>query len=662
MLRALSLCALLAAAFQATVTQLGPPPAGSVPAPTGSAAITGVVIDAQTNAPIADVMVSLDTGGAPAGGLQTRQLTDSKGRFAFVNLPASDNYTVAATKPGYLDAGYTRLDAFSTLIAVRDGEWFSAAKVAMYRPGTISGTVIDEHGEPLAGVFVRVLAQQRIAGRVQLVSGPLLTTDDRGMYRAAGLLPGKYLVEVPNVSSTVPAATTPGVISGVAFWSNVNSQSTGRPAAAVPIETALDLDPRARLMVGRYATPPPPAGGQPMGYSIAFHPNAPTVALANAIDLQRGEQRSGADVRLEPVPVSRVSGMVQGPADVLPNLTFRLVPAGLEDLGFGSESGTALVAPDGSFVFLNVPAGTYLIDAPLSMNQFSFGPSSFADGPQFPAWPGSNGSGLSSGSVPSAPPGTTFNRSTNRSGPGAHYWARQPVTVSGRDESNVVVTMRAGVTATGRILLDADANQATTKPPTSYTVAFDPATGSAHLGMPQRLRSPDSPLDEFEVVDLMFGQYFLRVTPYPVGWIVKSISWNGRDYTGAPFDTTSASAFDNIVVTVTNAAPVVSGTVTDGQGTPAATGTVIAFPADPALWTNYGLAPTRIKPVGVSNTGAYRLATLPAGEYFLIALSGAQPMAWQDPEFFKKASALATRVSVGWSDKKSVDLKVTEVR
>jgi hypothetical protein len=621
-----------------------------------------VVIDAQTNTPIADVMVSLDTGGAPAAGLQTRQLTDSKGRFAFVNLPASETYSIAATKPGYLDAGYTRFDAFSNLIAVRDGEWFSAAKVVMYRPGVISGTVIDERGEPLAGVFVRLLAQERIAGRVQLASGPLLTTDDRGMYRAAGLLPGKYLVEVPNVSSSVPAATTPGVISGVAFWTNVNAQSTGRPAAPIPVETALDLDPRARLMVGRYATPPPPAGGQPMGYSIAFHPNTPAVALATAIDLQRSEQRSGVDIRLEPVPVSRVSGVVQGPGEVLSNLTLRLVPAGLEDLGYGSESGTALVAPDGSFVFLNVPAGTYTIDAPLSMNQFSFGPSSFADGPQFPAWPATNGSGLSSGSVPSAPPGTTFSRMSNRSGPSAHYWARQSVTVSGRDESNVVVTMRAGVQANGRILLEADPNQASAKPPTSYSVAFDPASGSAQLGMPQRLRSQDSPLDEFEVVDLMFGQYFLRVTPFPAGWIVKSINWNGRDYTHAPFDTTSAPAFDNIVVTVTNATPVVSGTVTDAQGTPASAGTVIAFPVEPAMWANYGLSPTRIKPVGVSNTGAYRLATLPAGEYFLIALSGVQPMAWQEPEFFKKASALATRVTVGWGDKKSVDLKFVDIR
>src|SRR5262245_40401299 len=72
----------------------------------GTAAITGLVLDGLTRAPLADALVYLSVEGG--GGPQTRQLTDAKGRFAFVNLPAGTRYTLNGSKPGYLSAGYSR--------------------------------------------------------------------------------------------------------------------------------------------------------------------------------------------------------------------------------------------------------------------------------------------------------------------------------------------------------------------------------------------------------------------------------------------------------------------------------------------------------------------------------------------------------------------------
>ena len=62
------------------------------------------------------------------------------------------------------------------------------------------------------------------------------------------------------------------------------------------------------------------------------------------------------------MPAVRVSGTVVGPPEALAQLSLRLVPAGLEELGLGGEAATTLVSSDGSFTFLNVAAGSYVVD------------------------------------------------------------------------------------------------------------------------------------------------------------------------------------------------------------------------------------------------------------------------------------------------------------
>ena len=119
-------------------------------------------------------------------------ITDSKGRFVFQQLAASD-YRIRTTKSGYtfdtlgqwFPAGNGIIGG--TAIALREGDWIDNIDIALWPPGAISGRVVDERGEPVVGVLVRVLAQFPIAGTFQLVAGPVGMTDDRGVYRIAGL-------------------------------------------------------------------------------------------------------------------------------------------------------------------------------------------------------------------------------------------------------------------------------------------------------------------------------------------------------------------------------------------------------------------------------------------------------------------------------------------
>jgi len=108
----------VASAAAAQVPPPPPPPPGSTmtfgdgsqadAAPTvGTGAISGVVTDGTTGAPIAGALIQL-VGGAGQSGARPRQMTDAKGRFIFTQLPAFRDYTLVASPVGYLDGGYRR--------------------------------------------------------------------------------------------------------------------------------------------------------------------------------------------------------------------------------------------------------------------------------------------------------------------------------------------------------------------------------------------------------------------------------------------------------------------------------------------------------------------------------------------------------------------------
>jgi hypothetical protein len=112
----------------------------AVAAVPATGAIGGVVIDGASKSPVAGALVVLSGRAGPPLGTQTRQITDGKGRFVFVNLPPSDAYGITASKAGYFDGGYghdTTHGATSAPIALGDGEWFPNARVTLWPSAAI---------------------------------------------------------------------------------------------------------------------------------------------------------------------------------------------------------------------------------------------------------------------------------------------------------------------------------------------------------------------------------------------------------------------------------------------------------------------------------------------------------------------------------------------
>ena len=619
-------------------------PPAPAPTPEGTGAISGVVMDASAKAPLEDAVVYLAIEGRGTVGSQSRQVTDAKGRFAFVNLPPGEKYTVTASQFGYLDGGYsrdTKPGATNALIALKDGEWIADTRILLWHPGAIAGTIVDERAEPVVGVFVRVLSRIRIHGRDELAAGPITMTDDRGVYRVAGLAPGRYLVEVPSVHASAPASALPA---------SPGAMGGGGGGSA---EASLEFDSGLRLMLRNFPTPPPAVDGHAFAYPLSFHPGTPAVASATEVDLKYGEERSGVDITLQPVPAWRVSGTVDGPPESLTGLTLRLIPEGLENLGQGSEAATALVSADGRFTFLNVPAGSYTIDAPRVMNELTTStPMLSPTSTLFPSPPGRAGWSGMSQDLDIGPPGTTFTTRNFRGSP-PNYWGRASVVVNGHDETDVVVTMRPAGTMSGRIVTDIDPGRPTPTLAPVRLLHLEPAMGNPALGY---LR-PE--LADFTIQGLLAGSYVLRSS---LDWVVKSITWKGRDYTDSAFDAAETQDFSGVEVVVTNNAPLVTGSVRDNQGAPAEGATVVFFPVDHERWTNYGFSPPRMTSAHVSNAGAYRVTTLPAGDYYAIALADSQPGAWQDPAFLAGIEGSARRVTLAWGESKTVDLTVGQVK
>ena len=140
------------------------------------------------------------------------------------------------------------------------------------------------------------------------------------------------------------------------------------------------------------------------------------------------------------------------------------------------------------------------------------------------------------------------------------------------------------------------------------------------------------------------------------GGTVKSIVWDGRDYTYTPFDASAGRDFTDVVITTTTETIVLAGTVQDGKGGISTTASVLVFPVEKAQWSGYGYTPPRIKSAGVSSAGIYRFQSLPAGEYFVVAVDASQTDAWQDPKLLDALSRRATRVTLDWDGRVTQDL------
>jgi hypothetical protein len=280
------------------------------------AAIRGRIVSGDSDTPVRKARVTLV---AEAGGAAARDpiYSDADGRFEFLDV-VPGRYSVGAWKSGFAPA---RFGAGSPLgpaipIVARAGQATDDVEIRLVKGGAISGRVVDEFGDPMAGWSVTVGRPVLAGGRARVESTtPSVQTDDLGEYRVGGLPAGTFVVGAFGFAPFRVASDEPGA--------------------------------------------PPRVGVRP---STIFYPDAGSMAHATSIVLHAGEETSGIDVTIGATPRTfTISGRVIDPeaADASSVLSATTDGGGIREASGGA---TRAVPPSGEFTMV-LDAGEYSLVA-----------------------------------------------------------------------------------------------------------------------------------------------------------------------------------------------------------------------------------------------------------------------------------------------------------
>jgi hypothetical protein len=612
--------------------------------------VRGQVVEADSTAGVADAIVTL-AGPAlsqttlPANGVLTpgatvfsdgtptgprRVATDAQGRFLFRNVPAG-TFTVTVTASGYMNGefGETRpIQIRSALelvraLDVRDGERPPPVTIRLWKLGGISGVVLDEANEPVVAVPVAVLSRVTDWGGPVMQSQMTATTDDRGSYHA-DVPPGDYLVAILASTSTVPATAVDGFLQAMAeggaaqqAYLNGVAASGGLLPRGAGVRTGDWLV--NQLALGNRPTLPPIVtreGGLTF-YPTTYHPSSTMATSATVITLRSGEEKSGIDIHLRPVPVRRVSGLVTGPNGPVPHLALRLIA---QDPAVRRTSPATVIDPsraltdhNGAFTFLAVAPGAYTLAA--------------------------------------------FRAATVNAGA---LWALHDVSLGETDIDDLQIVLRTGALISGHLVFEG--SQA--PPPTvlrTIGIALRPIPGSTpSFQQSIGVARIDTATLQFATAPIVPGLYTIAVSGVPSGWILKSVTANGANLADQAFEL-PASGVSAVAVTLSNRISMLSGIARDAESRPMPSATIAVFPADKALWLPPGVASRRVQTTAPMRDGRYTIRGLPAGEYFVVAADW--PAAdFTDGNVLTKLIPSASRVTIDEGTSRTQDLRVVGMR
>ncbi len=354
---------------------------------------------------------------------------------------------------------------------------------------------------------------------------------------------------------------------------------------------------------------PPPAPGPSVVFAPVIFPGVADEASALPVTVSAGEERSGIDIQLKLLATAKVSGTLVGGSGSSMISAVRMFAQGGSVLGDQMNLGSANQgALDGSFAIPGVPPGSYRILAGAAELLPGGGP------PQNPS-----------------------------------LWAMVDLQVMGKDVTGLTLTLQPTLSVSGTVVFSG-----AQKPVdgTRTTLSLRAATPQQLFPGGNGVAGADG---AFTIGGVIPGSYRVQTFVGQPGWLPKSAMLNGKDAFDVPIDIRPGADVSGLVVTMTDRLAEITGTIVDGKGAPVPRFYVQAFPADQTMWLP---GSRRVKNSRASTDGSFSISGLPAGDYYLCALTEYDPAMASDPSFLAQLVPASIKITLADGEKKTQVLKL----
>jgi hypothetical protein len=376
----------------------------------------------------------------------------------------------------------------------------------------------------------------------------------------------------------------------------------------LPLRVPTDAEIRAAFesrQASRPASPTPSPIPDPprFSHSPSFIPGVVDPMTAGTVTLSAGEVREGVDLRMQFLPLSEIVGTI--------------------------------TAADGGAIDVELTISRQSSVEALNTMQVR---------------PGQTESKFSSGNVSPGPYRVTAQAEPTPTRPA--LWAAADVMVSGGQPASVSLVLQPALTVTGNVVFE----------PTTLT----PPNDASQIAVNVRPMGADDPSTDSKtdatgaltITGVIPGPYVVSASisggpPLGPWWIVKSVFLDGRDVTDKQFSIDASNA-QGLVVTFTDVAAELSGTLTTPNGAPAPDYFLIVMPADHAFWSK---RTRRIASVRPDRNGQYAFRRLPAGDYLVAVTTDLVPDDLRDLNAIEGLAAAAVPVTLAAGEKKTLNLQ-----
>jgi hypothetical protein len=533
-----------------------------LPPLTGPCEASGTVIDAGTGQPMRNAWMLFGPRFSEYRHPDVQTRTDGEGRFDLKSIPCDWGLPLGVRANGFVEQP-KEPESVPPYFGEPKPQFRSQHKITgmlikMVPTGVIAGRITDAHGNPVECAHVTVaLAYPSSDPRRWLTPYRETVTDDRGRYRLFDLPAGGYYV----------AAQT----------------RTAQPIPALPASSA-DL----RLL-----------GASP-GVAVSpyiYYPHATTPGDASLVRLAPGDQMTGIDFSLSPIPTYEISGRVQGVAWRAADGKVRLILLPAKGaFGISLKDGD-VVQPDdsGHFRILGVPSGSYVLWAVLA-----------------------------AGMTP--------------------YAAYAPITVSHANVTGVTLDPQGGWTLHGHLTAEGQ--------PDSHFQYRIIAEREGVDFLSQRVQANDVHSgDSFELKGLFPGRYRLRVEMWPRGGYIKSATFGSQDVRTHLLEIPQHQPVGTLELLASWDRVQIQGTVLGPDSHPVPFATVVLAPA-PRLRRNARL----FRSVPTYFGGHFLMQGIPPGKYTLFAWDKIAYGAFLQPGFLDGVAGHGVPVTIVAGQKQTVTL------